>query len=649
MQCSYKLLNRVLTSFLTLILFFASPVFASGEATDFGAGGAASTTAPVLESAPLLGALAVGALGVASGLYVFTHQHHREAAPTAGPTVILTAPANAATGVPPNSTIAATFSEDMDPVTINTTTFTVMLDGAPVVGTVTYSGRLATFTPANPLTYNAIYTATITTGAKNLVGNNLISNYTWSFQTIVDVTRPTVIASMPINGATNVAVNTFITADFSKAMDPTSINTTTFLVKQGTTPIAGTVTYSGVKATFAPSVNLARNTVYNVTITTGAKDLVGNALAGDYTWIFQTTATPANYVIHEDVNPVFDTIIPDQAYVIKDNDPDPNMRYKFYYADTENIGGNLYYDKINLATSPNGIVWTPYAGNPILNEGHTVQQEHANVQFYSEGFHATKQGTYQQDGTMYYRMWYQGAPTASVSVAGWKYAESADGIHWYNRIPVSEAADKPVYDHNLPPHTQATGINYGIASVIYTPGGEGGDKSKTFRIYANLQWEDGPYSAKELVVLAYSEHGYDWWGYDPDPLPPPQLSYAKPVFAGTLDGTSFDADHVGWFKVIKNSDTDWEAFYSGGKDTTYQNLNGIGYATSTDGINWTRRQTLLVANGGASGEPNWRKNSTWMPSVVKNGNNYELFFLGADHPIVTFVDWKLGRAVLTLQ
>jgi hypothetical protein len=230
--------------------------------------------------------------------------------------------------------------------------------------------------------------------------------------------------------------------------------------------------------------------------------------------------------------------------------------------------------------------------------------------------------------TMYYRMWYQGATSG---IGGWRYAESPDGINWYNHIAVTQTG--------IPVFSTATGTDYGIADVVYTPGGEGGDPNKTFRIYANVQWELAPYSARELVVMAYSANGYVWTGYDPT-----NAGYATPVFGGTLDGTSFDTDHIGWFKVIENSPTDWQAFYSGGNGTTYQALNGIGYATSTDGINWTRRQTLFTTSDGVT----WRSQSVWMPSVVKTGNSYEIYFLGSAYESDgSWIWWKLGRAILT--
>jgi len=50
------------------------------------------------------------------------------------------------------------------------------------------------------------------------------------------------------------------------------------------------VTYVGTTATFAPASALAPNTVYTATITTGVKDLAGNALASNSAWSFTTAA-----------------------------------------------------------------------------------------------------------------------------------------------------------------------------------------------------------------------------------------------------------------------------------------------------------------------------------------------------------------------
>ncbi|MDP3183810.1 MAG: Ig-like domain-containing protein [Anaerolineales bacterium] len=213
---------------------------------------------------------------------------------TIAPTVSSTVPANAATGVAINSAMAATFSEVMDPATITTTTFTLQQGATAVSGAVTYAGVTAVFTPASNLAANTLFTATITTGAKDLAGNALASDYVWSFTTgaAPDTTAPTVSSTIPVNAATGVAVNSAMAATFSEAMDPLTITTATFTLTQGVTPVSGAVTYAGVTATFTPAADLAYSTVYTATITTGAKDLAGNALAVNKVWSFTTGAAP---------------------------------------------------------------------------------------------------------------------------------------------------------------------------------------------------------------------------------------------------------------------------------------------------------------------------------------------------------------------
>jgi len=94
-----------------------------------------------------------------------------------------TDPLQNVTGVPRNQVIAFTFSEAMDPSTINASTFTLKQGSNVVPGVVTYSGTTATFTPTNVLAASTVYTATMTTGAKTLAGNSLAANTVWSFTT----------------------------------------------------------------------------------------------------------------------------------------------------------------------------------------------------------------------------------------------------------------------------------------------------------------------------------------------------------------------------------------------------------------------------------------------------------------------------------
>src|SRR5438034_830955 len=128
----------------------------------------------------------------------------------------------------------------------------------------------------------------------DLAGNALAAELVWSFTTgvIPDTTAPGVSATVPANLATGVAISRQIAGTFSEPMDPSTISTATFTLKQGTTAVAGTVSYSGVTATFTPTGNLAPLTTYTATISAGARDLAGNALATDLLWRFTTGTIP---------------------------------------------------------------------------------------------------------------------------------------------------------------------------------------------------------------------------------------------------------------------------------------------------------------------------------------------------------------------
>jgi hypothetical protein len=221
------------------------------------------------------------------------------AADTTAPRVVGTINANGATNIAVNSRIGATFSEGMDPLTINTATFLLTQGTTPVPGTVSYSGVNAVLVPAANLAAGTRYTVTIKGGAggvKDLPGNLMAGDYvlSWTTGAAADTTAPTVTGTINPNGASNVALNTKVGAIFSEGMDPLTISTKTLTLMQGSTPVVGTVSYSGLSAVFAPSSNLAPTTTYTVTVkggVSGVKDLAGNFLASDYVWGWSTGAS----------------------------------------------------------------------------------------------------------------------------------------------------------------------------------------------------------------------------------------------------------------------------------------------------------------------------------------------------------------------
>ncbi len=217
------------------------------------------------------------------------------------PTVTVTNPVNNATGVALNYQIVTTFSEPMNPTTLTSLTYTLKQGTTSVSGAIVYTGtgNTASFTPVDDLLPNQVYTGTITTGAKDMAGNGLAVSRVFTFTTgdLQDMALPRVNSTDPLNNATGVARSKEVSIGFSEAMSASTINANTFTVKLGTTPVAGTVSYSGTTATFTPSVLLEASVVYTATITTDAKDLAGNALAANTVWSFTTGTATSNLAV----------------------------------------------------------------------------------------------------------------------------------------------------------------------------------------------------------------------------------------------------------------------------------------------------------------------------------------------------------------
>ncbi|MDT8416089.1 MAG: ice-binding family protein [Flavobacteriaceae bacterium] len=215
------------------------------------------------------------------------------------PVVQSTEPVDLATDVPLNQVVTLTFSKKMNPIAIGTAAFSVMgqntMGGNPieVFGTRTYddSSNTMSFVPTNPLNFNNIYTATLLAlpKVKDVVGNFIQQDFVWTFSTAT-VAAPMVISTDPLDNATGVLIDKTVTATFSEPMDPVTITDVTFTLEDGTTPITGVVTYSGSTASFNPSSDLLSGKTYTATITTGAKNPQGTAIATDHVWTFSTDA-----------------------------------------------------------------------------------------------------------------------------------------------------------------------------------------------------------------------------------------------------------------------------------------------------------------------------------------------------------------------
>ena len=197
-------------------------------------------------------------------------------------------------GVATNRAIDVQFSTGMNPATINSGTFLLRQDsgGASVAGTVTYDATdaVALFKPTAALSANTTYDATITTGAADMAGDHLTTNYVFSFATrdSSDASDISVYKTIPTSGQTGVAVPSNVQVVFTEGAAPNTVNATSFVVKDGLgTAVSGSVHYDIVtnNAVFTPAAPFTAGMTYTVTLS-GVTDLAGEAMSAPYTFSF---------------------------------------------------------------------------------------------------------------------------------------------------------------------------------------------------------------------------------------------------------------------------------------------------------------------------------------------------------------------------
>jgi predicted GH43/DUF377 family glycosyl hydrolase len=228
-----------------------------------------------------------------------------------------------------------------------------------------------------------------------------------------------------------------------------------------------------------------------------------------------------------------------------------------------------YWDvaRVGLATSTDGISWTKYLGNPVMDRGPAeweVTDEIAPFVMYHEG---------------QYKMWYEGSD-GSVRQLG--YATSPDGITWskYEGNPVLEAGPE-AYDQLAAAH----------GAVLY--------EGSTYKLWYHAK---RPIDDVNVPTIAYatSADGISWTKYLGNPV--------LPLEAGTWEDWGIWGP-----SVVKVEDTYW-MWYAGGALTHAS----IGVATSPDGISFEKfpnNPVLSIAD-----------NDIGDPTVILDGETFKMWF-----------------------
>ena len=227
------------------------------------------------------------------------------------PNITNMSPAPNAENVNDDSVVSITFSEAMDPESINSESFQVTLDGELILGSYSINStkKIITFTSTSGLGSGKNFhkaklkLSEITDLSGNSTNDIPFLRDSWLFKTL-DSTPPTVVSINPINNSNSIKIDSEIEIKFSESVDN---NTLTTNGCSGSIKI-----YSAIKPNSCLDIdqlvwnsdkNLVAiitsnqfdyNTTYEVKVGTNVEDLANNAFQTDFSSRFTTEKEEEN-------------------------------------------------------------------------------------------------------------------------------------------------------------------------------------------------------------------------------------------------------------------------------------------------------------------------------------------------------------------
>lgn len=238
---------------------------------------------------------------------------------------------------------------------------------------------------------------------------------------------------------------------------------------------------------------------------------------------------------------------------------------------------------LSISTLLGQTQWSKYAGNPIISPGQ-VSSYNCNGFDYWQTWMPT---VLYENGI--YRMWYVGDGYAPNRMYSFGYRISENGVDWfpYERNPV--LLQGSTYDNQ------------------YMWGGTIVKDDSEYKLYF------GGYSSitqKWSVGLATSTDGIHW------------TKRSNPVLTGGGLG-SWDVNGASQPCVIKEGAGQYKMWFGGSSN---QSTTAIGYATSTDGIAWEEYSGNPIVTATTINQ--WESFLVTDPRVVKLGSTYHMFYFG---------------------
>ncbi len=321
------------------------------------------------------------------------------------------------------------------------------------------------------------------------------------------------------------------------------------------------------------------------------------------------TKDPTNPVLKRDTviaNLPNDLIAISDCWVVKEG-----TSYKMWYT----CGGlnypadTLLRSRLCYATSNDGIIWSKYAGNPVLDVSYSGEWDSLGVET------ATVIIDSAAPANQKYKMWYAGQYFNSFRY-DIGYAYSADGFNWSKHPnPVLQVGISSAWDN---------GFLEG-PSVI-----KDGNLYKMWYCGYDAVADGNGTDGNANIGYATSTDGINWTKYAGNPI--------ITTVANTWESINVQDPHV-----IKQ-DNQYYMWYGGGSSDSSYNQE-VGFALSSDGISWTKSPANPVLTRGNIGD--WDSNLSSFPSVLLDNGQYKMWYTGRDEePTNSSLDyfWEIGYA-----
>jgi len=187
---------------------------------------------------------------------------------------------------------------------------------------------------------------------------------------------PEIVTTSPQNGDSDIERYRIVSVSFTTAMDPSTLNESTFIIKKGSVVIDGTVEYSGNTARFTPLNTFDAQTEYIAVVTENVKSSSGSPIESEKRWSF---TTGGNNEIREAVAPGTSRnyVILAQSAIHIDSTSAISGDIGLSPADRNHLTGVNVTDAISYATSPqvSGRIYTSDMADPTPSNLETAVED----------------------------------------------------------------------------------------------------------------------------------------------------------------------------------------------------------------------------------------------------------------------------------